>query len=796
MFKPVRLKTIHGLGTVIIAAISLLMIATFAEAAAPSLQVRKRLKCDYNWHFYKGNPSGGPSQASFNDSASGWTTVSVPHSASYDKPWEENGAVGNADVQFYTGIAWYRKTLPAMPQGGRKFLEFEAAMQTAKVWVNGASVGMHDVGGYTGFCFDITSALQNAGVNSAACSLNNVKSADIPPGTANTDYEVYSGIYRDVWFISTGDVFVPYSGQLIDPYEVSAGSGKFTIRTKVTNSRSQQVQCVVTSFVKDSAGKDLCSVSDTLSIPAGGTLQSTRITPAVASPSLWSPEKPYLYQIYTQVKVDGAVTDDYVQTHGLLFFSFTVNNGLVLNGSKYILKGTNLHQSFGWIHNALPRSRHWEEVKLLKAAGFNAVRCSHYPRDPDFYEACDKLGVFLIVEPPTWGGTSYSNAFWTRLYQASKEMVTQGYNHPCILAWGAFNEPLADLSVNIRIVRDSIRTLDTARKVYIARQPWSTPDAPCNAVDIVGLSYTTSRSNANWICLETEYDDLQVAIRGGASGVDQSQEISNWNTRLATWNTLAGLTWIAGGFTWVFNDYSGQGNRATHGVVDMMRVPKYSYYMYREKYLGTAPDNPVTGASTKIDLAADVTTLDADGSDVSLIEVALRNASGACINEIKPIQFTVTGPATLFGGATKSTVEGKINALIKSTTTAGQITVKAQCSGLPDATVTLTSNAVVDPLDPSKPFIGVLPHREASYSSIRQSAAPKVRRNANGLVLDFGNALVSKVVLATALGRTIVAGGVTKKSCVLTVPGISNGVYLMTIIEGSGMKTTRPLVIQ
>jgi beta-galactosidase len=774
--------------------VSILMVHALADAGNVSLQVRKRVKCDYNWHFYKGSPSGNPGQVSYNDSGAGWAKVSVPHSASYEKPWEEPSFNGPTDVQFYSGTCWYRKTLPAMPQGGKKFLEFEAAMQVAKIWVNGTLAGSHDISGYTGFCVDVTSLLKSSGANSVACSLDNIKSADIPPGTASTDYEVYSGIYRDVWFIATGDVYIPYCGQLIDPCEVSAASGKFKIRTKVTNNRSQQVQCVLTSFIRDSSGTDLCSVSDTLSVPAGQNLQSTRITPAIASPHLWSPEKPYLYQVYTQVKVDGTVTDDYAQTHGLLFFAFTNNNGLMLNGSKYVLKGTNYHQSFGWVHNAMPTSRYWEEVKLMKAAGFNSIRCSHYPRDPDFYEACDKLGVFLIVEPPTWGGTSYSSAFWNRLNQAVKDMVMQGYNHPSIIAWGAFNEPLADLSANIRAIRDSIRTLDTARKVYVARQPWSTPDADCNAVDIVGLSYTTSRSNANWTCLETEYDDLQVAIRGGTNGIDASQEISNSNTRSSNWDAIAGLTWIAGGFTWVFNDYSGQGNRATHGVVDMMRVPKYAYYMYRQKYLGTAPDYPVSGTATKIDLTADVTTLDADGSDLSLIKAALRDASGACINVVKPIQFTVTGPATLFGDASKSTVEGKINALVKSTTTAGQISITAQCSGLPDAVVTLTSRSVVDSLDPATPFTNVS-YRPAA--SVKQSRiTPVLRRTAHGLIIDFGRGSSARAVLATINGRAIATRRESEASSIMTIPEISKGVYILMITDESGAKIIKPYVVK
>jgi beta-galactosidase len=778
------------------------MIWALADAGNVPLQVRKKLKADYHWHFYQGNPSGDPRQAAYNDSGTGWTKVSVPHSASYDPPWEESTG---GDVGYYKGTSWYRKTLPAVPQGGKKFLEFEGAMEVARVWVNGTAVGTHDIGGYTGFCFDVTNPLLSTGANSVACSLSNIASADIPPGTNginppggpnpnNMDFELYTGLYRDVWFIYTGDVYIPYCGQLIDPYQVSASSGSFKIRTRVANARSQQVQCIVTSYVKDSNGVDLCSVADTLTIPAGQAMLSTRISPAVSSPHLWAPEHTYLYQIYTQVKVGGVLTDDYLQTHGLLWFAFTVNNGFQLNGSKYLLKGTCYHQSMGWIENALPRSRYFEEVKMIKAAGFNGVRCSHYPRDPDFYEACDKLGIFLLVEPPTWGGSSYSSAYWARLYQAAREMVTQGYNHPCIISWGAFNEPYTDQSIPIRAERDTIRTIDTARKVYVGRQPGGTVDAVCNAVDIVGLNYYYSRPYANWICVETEYDDLQYGLRGGTTGTDPSSEITNSNNRWNTWNTITGLSWIAGGFTWVYNDYTGQGARRYHGIVDMMRVPKHAYYMFRENFTGVANDYPVSGTATRIDLTADVTTLDADGSDVSLLTAADRNAGGACINEVRSITFTVTGPATLFGSATKSTVEGKINAMIKSTMTTGQIRVIAQSSGLTPDTVYINTRAVVDSLDPSTSFVNII-QRPAVVRN-QSPIVPVLRRNAHGLLIDFGRSPVARAALTTIAGRVVASGNLSEKSACLPINGVSKGVYILIMTNDLGARITKPFVVR
>ena len=115
---------------------------------------RKKTSLDYGWKFQTGEAAGNPYDPAYDDA--GWTTVNIPHSASYDAPTPEG------ERGAHQGICWYRKvfTVPPSKHSGKIFIEFEAAMQTADVWLNGQKLGTHDNSGYTWFSFDITDELK------------------------------------------------------------------------------------------------------------------------------------------------------------------------------------------------------------------------------------------------------------------------------------------------------------------------------------------------------------------------------------------------------------------------------------------------------------------------------------------------------------------------------------------------------------------------------------------------------------------------------------------------------------
>ena len=120
-------------------------------------------------------------------------------------------------------------------------------------------------------------------------------------------------------------------------------------------------------------------------------------------------------------------------------------------------------------------------IESVKYVGFYLMRCSHFPRDPSFYDACDELGLLLVTEAPTWGRghTSYSALFWTRLLGSFKEMVLQGNNHTSIIGYGYFNEPSGDFSAYYAQMKKRADSITIGLCKYLTKQ---TPAFPAGGV--------------------------------------------------------------------------------------------------------------------------------------------------------------------------------------------------------------------------------------------------------------------------------------------------------------------------
>lgn len=678
-----------------------LLIFSFAASAANTdywatnfttskkFQYHYRQSFNSGWRFLQGAGSGTPSAAVFNDDS--WQKINVPHSPSYEGPDKSN---------FYLGQAWYRKKfmLPAnVPVGKKVFIEFEGAMSTAQVWVNGTQMGSHG-NGYTCFVVDITSQVSRTDTNVIAVNVDNSPQADVPPGNGWIDYVTYGGIYRNTWLHITDPVYVPEWGQIISTPTVTASSATVKVNTTVANDKTQQSACSVTYKIYNNNG-DQVSTQTAQQTIAANSKYTISMNSTIATPALWTLATPNLYKIVTTVSVDGVPVDDYVDRFGVRTLVWSKDSGCILNGSRCFINGTNCAQDFGWVHAALPVSRFYKMVESIKYAGFNLMRCSHFPRDPSFYEACDELGLLLVVENPTWGHshTSYSATFWTRMLAAFKEMVQQGNNHPCIIGYGYFNEPGGDFSTyyaQMKLIADSI---NTGLYKYVTDNPSQSYDL--RSIDFYGNQYSGYPSNLP--ALATEYLGFTGATRG-----DQTAEDSYASQALSALQNCKNDKVNAGGVLWCFRDYwgfgDGGGTGTLHdsklGIVDQCFVPKRAYYAYRKTNLSvTDDDNPITGTATKVSLEPDLNYLRADGSDISRIIVAVRDNNGKCITSNASVTLSVNGTScTLFGPSTVNVIAGKLGVVVRSTEIVGTTTITATSSGLATDTVSLTTYPAVD----------------------------------------------------------------------------------------------------
>jgi len=143
-----------------------------------------------------------------------------------------------------------------------------------------------------------------------------------------------------------------------------------------------------------------------------------------------------LYNLTSKVKDGKTIVDGGKTKIGIRSFEFRGKDGFWLNGEKYHqLIGANRHQDFAYVGNALPNSQQWRDVRRLKNAGFNIIRTAHYPQDPAFMDACDELGMFIIVATPGWQFWNKDPQFAERVQQNTRNIIRRDRNHPCVLMW-------------------------------------------------------------------------------------------------------------------------------------------------------------------------------------------------------------------------------------------------------------------------------------------------------------------------------------------------------------------------
>ena len=138
-------------------------------------------------------------------------------------------------------------------------------------------------------------------------------------------------------------------------------------------------------------------MESTQTIAAGATNVFDQTSAPIANPKLWSPEHPNLYSVKTVVLDDGKPVDDYTSPLGFRWFKFTADQGFFLNGEHYYFKGANVHQDHAGWGDAVADSGFFRDVKLVKDAGFDFIRGSHYPHAPAFAAACDQIGHVVLV---------------------------------------------------------------------------------------------------------------------------------------------------------------------------------------------------------------------------------------------------------------------------------------------------------------------------------------------------------------------------------------------------------------
>lgn len=401
---------------------------------------RTKACINVGWYYHLGDVPGAEAQEF---DCSDWETVSVPHTLKLTSLALDHCDDDKTQATFHRHIAWYRRTIQVSANADKVFLEFEGAHQVTDAWVNGQPVGRHAIGGYTPFHFDISAQVQ-AGKNVIALRLDNRRRQDTPPDPGPFDYVKFSGLYRDVYLVETSALHVTfpwedfYAGVFVTTPTVDPLNRNATValRTTVRNEHAQARLCTVLSRVVDREGLAVLRLRTEATIPAGADHTFNQCGGIEEDLHLWSCEDPYLYRVNTVI-YDGQRAVDCVENPlGIRSIELNKHEGFLLNGKPVKMIGANRHQHYPYIGDAVPDALHFKDVWQFKQIGFNIIRTAHYPQDNALLDACDKLGILVYEEPPTWISIG-DEAWFDNLEQAARRMVRNHRNHPSVVIWGA-----------------------------------------------------------------------------------------------------------------------------------------------------------------------------------------------------------------------------------------------------------------------------------------------------------------------------------------------------------------------
>jgi len=384
-----------------------------------------------------------------------WYWVTLPHT------WNDiDGQDGGNDL--YRGTAYYAKTVNKadLPVADQYYLEINGANSSAKVYVNGEVVAEHH-GGYSTWRVNITDKL--AANTLIVIEVDNAPNDTVYPQMA--DFTFYGGLYRNVNIVAVSESHFDLDyyggpGIAVTP-EIDGDDATVKVDVYLTNAKAGQ-ELMYT--LKDKEGNVVAADK------VGA--DETSVTFRIKDVHRWHGRKdPYLYSAEVCL-VDGENVLDNVSTRfGCRTYEIHPENGFILNGEEYPLRGVSRHQDRWGIGNALLPEHHEEDMDLICEVGATTIRLAHYQHDQYFYDLCDERGMVIWAEIPYI--SSHMPTGRENTISQMKELVIQNYNHPSIVVWGLSNEisiqgSTDDLVENHKILNDLCHELDKTRLTTIA----------------------------------------------------------------------------------------------------------------------------------------------------------------------------------------------------------------------------------------------------------------------------------------------------------------------------------------
>lgn len=360
-----------------------------------------------------------------------WTKIGVPSC------WELQGfGTYQYGISFYgkafpegiageKGMYKYEFEVPEEFRGKQVSLVFEASMTDTEVKVNGRKAGSKHQGAFYRFSYNVTDLLKYGKKNQLEVTVSKEsENASVNLAERRADYWNFGGIFRPVFLEVKPAVNLRHIA--IDAQ--MDGSFRANCYTNISGDGMS-----IRAQILDGKGKKLADT--TVPLKAGSDWTTLQLN--VSAPALWTAETPNLYKAqFSLLDKEGKVLHHETETFGFRTIEVRESDGLYVNGVRINVRGVNRHSFRPESGRTLSKAKNIEDVLLMKGMNMNSVRLSHYPADPEFLEACDSLGLYVMDELGGWHG-KYDTPTGIRLIEG---MIERDVNHPSIIWWSNGNE--------------------------------------------------------------------------------------------------------------------------------------------------------------------------------------------------------------------------------------------------------------------------------------------------------------------------------------------------------------------
>ncbi|MCH7412500.1 DUF4982 domain-containing protein [Belliella sp. R4-6] len=580
----------------------LIFVLYLCNVSVLSAQQQDKILFNEDWQFQLVDTNWEGVQSIEN----GWRQLDLPHDWSIEGPFSSEWASGTGFLP--AGIAWYKKDFSIDNFDKEKVysIYFDGVYKNSEVWINGQYLGKRPFG-FIPFQYDLTSFLKE-GNNTIYVKVDHKNFAD-------ARYYTGSGIYRNVYMITSNQIHFSQWGVFFHTPEVNASSAKAVIEIEIDQNERPTAELQIKAIIKDKKGKKVGERKQDF-VARKGKSNPEKLELTISNPQLWSPDYPYLYDLEVELWDGKEKVDSWKEKVGVRAFEFDANKGFFLNGESMLLKGVCIHHDAGGFGAAVPEEVWRKRLETLKELGSNAIRMSHYPHQDYIYELCDEMG-FLVQDEAfdeweigknkwiegwnagTPGNDRHHDAFEEWAERDVEDMVRRNRNRPSIIMWSIGNEidypndpyshPVLDEGRNPQIygkgyqpdnpdasnlgrisekLAKAVKKWDTSRPVTAALAGVAMSnhtDYPSN-LDIVGYNYQEYR-------YEEDHKQYPERVIYGSENGDA----------LEAWLAVSENDYISSQFLWTAFDFIGEARpwpsrSSGAGIIDLAGNPKPDFY--------------------------------------------------------------------------------------------------------------------------------------------------------------------------------------------------------------------------